>query len=125
MVDQPEGVSTYPLPPKKYYTVFTDENKSNGRIPKPPKPPEGEYSVFGVFSRIDDPMILPLESQNIKKLYGSDDETSRVEEMKKITKSILITYLDLLHILSNNITSPDRLSRIEHIKVINRCQPEP
>ena len=120
MAEQAEGVSTYPLPPMKYYKIYTDDNVSTGHVPAPPRLPTGEYFVFGCPYHIHDPLIRQLEEQNIPRLYKTGDEASRIEEMKKLNTSILITFLDLLHILSNSPTSPDRLARVEHLKV-NKC----
>lgn len=117
MAEQPEGVSTYPLPPMKYYKMFSDENLSRGHVPEPPRPPTGEYFVYGNRFHVDDPLIRQLEEQGITRLYKVGDETCRLEEMKKINKSLLLTFLDLLHILSTDPTSPERLARIEHLKV--------
>ena len=117
MAEQSEGVSTYPLPPMKYYKIFSDENFARGHVPQPPRPPTGEYFVFGCPYRVDDPLIRNLEEQGIKRLYKVGDETCRLEEMKKINKSLLLTFLDLIHILSTNPTSPERIARIEHLKV--------
>ncbi|KAI6652571.1 Mediator of RNA polymerase II transcription subunit 7-like [Oopsacas minuta] len=118
MAEKSEGVSTYPLPPMKYYKIFTDENIARGHVPEAPPLPTGEYLVFGLPYHVNDPLIRPLEDQNITRLYKIGDETTRVEEMKKLNKSILLTFLDLLHILSNNPTSPDRIARIEHLQLL-------
>ena len=33
-----QGVSAFPLPPSKYFNMYTDENVKRGRVPLPPPP---------------------------------------------------------------------------------------
>ena len=40
-------VSSLPLPPMQYVSLFSDENVKRGRIPKPPPPITDSYSMFG------------------------------------------------------------------------------
>ena len=56
-------VSSLPLPPMQYVTLFSDENVKRGRTPKPPPPISDSYSMFGSQFNTDDAVIRPLESQ--------------------------------------------------------------
>ena len=47
MADEEEVVSTFPNPPKVFYTAYTDENVKAGRVPAPPLPVKGTYFMFG------------------------------------------------------------------------------
>lgn len=60
-----EQVSSLPLPPVQYITLFSDENIRRGRVPKPPPLIQDSYSMFGRTFNADDPIIRPLESQVI------------------------------------------------------------
>ena len=62
-------VSSLPLPPMQYVSLFSDENVKRGRIPKPPPPITDSYSMFGSQFHTDDVVIRPLESQVILFIY--------------------------------------------------------
>jgi len=56
-------VSSFPLPPMQYVTLFSEENLKRGRTPRPPPPITDAYSMFGSPYHTDDAVIRPLESQ--------------------------------------------------------------
>ena len=58
-----EQVSSLPLPPVQYITLFSDENIRRGKAPKPPPQIQDNYSMFGRAFSADDTIIRPLESQ--------------------------------------------------------------
>lgn len=67
MATTPEGnqvqVSSLPLPPVQYISLYTDENVKRGRVPKPPPPIHDTYKMFGNTYSSDDAIIRPLETQ--------------------------------------------------------------
>lgn len=67
MANDSQQVSSLPMPPKQYVTLYTDENIRLGRAPQPPPPIQDAYSMFGVTFHVDDLIIRPLENQNIKR----------------------------------------------------------
>jgi len=101
-------VSSLPLPPLQYVNLYTDENIQKGRAPSPPKPNVDSYTMFGSQYHADDPIIRPLESQNIRRLYPQNYDHKR--ELKKLNHSILVNFLDMLDIL---IRCPDTNKREE------------
>jgi mediator of RNA polymerase II transcription subunit 7 len=90
--------------------LYTDENIKRGWAPKPPPPVKDVYSMFGVTFRADDPIIRPLESQSLLRLYPQNYDHKR--ELKKLNYSILVNFLDLLDVL---IRAPDSARRTEKI----------
>lgn len=56
-------VSSLPLPPMQYFSLYTDENVRLKRVPRPPPPIYDTYSMFGNTFNADDTIIRPLESQ--------------------------------------------------------------
>ncbi|KAF2349722.1 Mediator complex subunit Med7 [Trinorchestia longiramus] len=108
--------STFPLPPTQYINLYTDENVRKGRAPRPPIPPTTEYSMFGVPFNADDPIIRPLESQAIRRLYPQSYDQRR--ELKKLNHSILVNFMDLLDILIKCPDSSKRTDKIEDLKLL-------
>lgn len=106
--------SSLPPPPVQYYSAFGDEARSRGSVaPKPPPPPAATdtYSMFGSTFCHTDPIVQPLESQGIRRLYSLNFDHRR--ELKKLNHSVLANFLDLLEIL---IRCPDSASRIEKLE---------
>lgn len=101
-------VSSLPLPPMQYVNLFSDENVQKGKTPPPPKPITDSYTMFGAPFHADDPIIRPLESQGIRRLYPQNYDHKR--ELKKLNHSVLVNFLDMLDIL---IRCPDTSKREE------------
>jgi len=89
-------VSQYPLPPKKLY-------KDGALQSEPPKPPaEGDtYAMFGT-SYSTEEKLPSLEEAGRKVLY--DAGKKRTEELKRLNKLLLQTFLSLVQTLC---TEPD------------------
>ncbi|XP_065225202.1 mediator of RNA polymerase II transcription subunit 7-like [Planococcus citri] len=111
-----EQVSSLPLPPVQYITLFSDENIRRGRAPKPPPLIQDTYSMFGRTFNADDPIIRPLESQGIKRLYPQHFDRRR--ELKKLNHSLLVNFLDLLDILVYAPESPRRTEKVDDISIL-------
>lgn len=136
--------SVYPLPPN-YYKYFTSENldelkkvkclsdeqekaKKLGDAPLkflvPPEVPAETYSSFGSIWQVDD-KLLSLEEAGVTQLYNDFDKSdesvqsshqSRIWELKKLLKSMLINFLELIKILSLN---PEKFpQKVEDIRII-------
>uniref|UniRef100_A0A224YV17 Mediator of RNA polymerase II transcription subunit 7 n=1 Tax=Rhipicephalus zambeziensis TaxID=60191 RepID=A0A224YV17_9ACAR len=101
-------VSSLPLPPMQYVGLYTDENVQRGRAPSPPRPLHEGYSMFGAPFHGDEPVIRPLESQGIRRLYPQNYEHKK--ELKKLNHSLLVNFLDMVDIL---IRCPDTSKRLE------------
>ncbi|KAA0185219.1 hypothetical protein HAZT_HAZT004626 [Hyalella azteca] len=111
-----EMESKFPLPPTQYINLYTDDNIRKGRVPRPPPPPPNEYSMFSVPFNADDPIIRPLESQAIRRLYPQSYDQRR--ELKKLNHSILVNFMDLLDILIKCPDSSKRTDKIEDLKLL-------
>ncbi|XP_022322438.1 mediator of RNA polymerase II transcription subunit 7-like isoform X2 [Crassostrea virginica] len=109
-----QGVSAFPLPPSKYFNMYTDENVKRGRVPLPPPPIQDTYTMFGAHFNADDAIIRPLESQGFRRLHPQNYDHKR--ELKKLNHSILVNFLDLIDIL---IKAPDSTKRTEKLEDLN------
>lgn len=98
------GVSTLPLPPNQYIMMYTDDNVKRGKAPPPPSIIRDAYSVFSVRHNPSDPIIQPLESQGIKRLYPQNVDHKK--ELKKMNHSLLANFLDLLDVMVKNPGGP-------------------
>ncbi|ODQ78926.1 hypothetical protein BABINDRAFT_162585 [Babjeviella inositovora NRRL Y-12698] len=130
--------SLYP-PPPPYYKFFTDENLEKletGAEPQgdlkflvPPSPPGGEtYRSFGNIWHFED-KIPSLSEMGMVQLYDTECDTSlpaqntdqlkstiRVTELKKLLKSLLLNFLELVGILA--VSSENFHLKIENIRTI-------
>lgn len=130
--------SVYPAPPA-YYKSFTDENlaqlkqsQQSGdeeRLVPPldvliPPEPQASYRCFGSMWNEQD-KLPSLSEVGIKQLYnnlGTNDNDiqashqDRIWELKKLLKSLLINFLQLIDIMSK---APEEfLAKVEDIRVI-------
>ncbi|PAV69168.1 hypothetical protein WR25_20594 [Diploscapter pachys] len=99
-----QAIAPYPNPPE-YAQFYTNERLAQGDVPQPP-PPFTEFRVFGEEYKLDDDVIRPLESAGIRQLYPAKYDWK--EEMKKLNRSVIAAFLDLLDIL---IRCPDHSER--------------
>ncbi|KAG5360112.1 Mediator of RNA polymerase II transcription subunit 7 [Yarrowia sp. B02] len=136
---QNEGLlSVYP-PPPWYYRYFTDENlakvkdsagSDNAELSEaplkyltPPSPPEvGAYHNFGDVWQVND-KLATLEDLGITQVYdgaairGEGQESgARVLELKKLTKSLLLAFVELTGIMG---VSPEQFpAKFENVRVL-------
>ena len=103
-------VSSLPLPPNQYVSLYTDENVRRGRAPRPPPPIHDSYMMFGNTFNTDDTIIRPLEAQGIKRLYPQHFDRRR--ELKKLNHSLLVNFLDLIDLLVRSPDSPRRAEKV-------------
>ncbi|CUS24999.1 LAQU0S23e00760g1_1 [Lachancea quebecensis] len=133
-----EIAALYP-PPPPYIKYFTDENlakleahRKSGDASEvgggeleflvpPPVPAEGHYRAFGSVWHVKDE-LPDLSSMGMTQLYqGSADGTassyqSKIQELHKLLRSLLLNFLELTGILSIN---PERFAeKVEHIQTI-------
>ncbi|CAJ0565403.1 unnamed protein product, partial [Mesorhabditis spiculigera] len=113
----PQTVSPFPAPPE-YAKGYTNERIELGSAAAPP-PVQSEFTVFGELYKLDDDIIRPLSAQDppITQLYPSSKVEWKIE-MKKLLKSAVAAFLDLLEILIRNPNHKDRLDKFEDIKTI-------
>ncbi|KAK2188438.1 hypothetical protein NP493_132g05021 [Ridgeia piscesae] len=116
MAEGQQGVSSMPLPPMQYVSLYTDENIRRGRAPKPPPPIKDNYNMFGVTFHADDQIVRPLEDQGLRRLYPHNYDHRR--ELKKLNHSIVINFLDLLDILIKLPDSPKRTEKMDDLTLL-------
>ncbi|XP_033217794.1 mediator of RNA polymerase II transcription subunit 7 [Belonocnema kinseyi] len=109
-------VSSLPLPPNQYVSLYTDENVRRGRAPRPPPPINDTYMMFGNTFNTDDTIIRPLEAQGIKRLYPHNFDRRR--ELKKLNHSLLVNFLDLIDLLVRSPDSPRRAEKVEDLSLL-------
>ena len=115
-MNEPQGVSSLPLPPKQYIKNYTDERVRTNTAPRPPPPIEDAYDMFGATFLPNDDIIRPLESQGLKRLHPQRFDHKK--ELKKINHSILVNFLDLLDSLIVCPNSPRREEKLEDINLL-------
>ncbi len=112
-----EQVSSFPLPPAQYWEQYSDEKVSNGEAPPPPPPIDGHYRMFGESQqsreREGEPLLPGLESLGLQKLYRSSGDAR--QELKRLTRSLVAAFLDLLEILVRCPDSPERGKKVRKI----------
>eukprot|EP01103_Thecamoeba_quadrilineata_P015191 TRINITY_DN4719_c0_g1_i1.p1 TRINITY_DN4719_c0_g1~~TRINITY_DN4719_c0_g1_i1.p1 ORF type:complete len:219 (-),score=40.31 TRINITY_DN4719_c0_g1_i1:8-664(-) len=92
-----EVVCPFPPPPPFYHLYKTD--KPHDHLPPPP-PIEGTYQMFGQFYSTSD--VMPtLKEQGACQLF-SETNLNPILELKKLNRTLLITFLKLLEVLINN-----------------------
>ncbi|KAG2232545.1 hypothetical protein INT48_000925 [Thamnidium elegans] len=137
MDDQQSARSAWPDPPA-YYKRYTQDNvdllkvaKTTGVFPEmaistpsvpefqlqdlePPSPPTDEYTVFDQKWQIDD-HLPTLDELGVKQLFP-ETPIDRVQELKRLNRSLIVQFLDLLDVLVNN---PEEFGNsIENISTI-------
>ncbi|CAI9732049.1 mediator of RNA polymerase II transcription subunit 7-like [Octopus vulgaris] len=115
-MSEQQGVSSFPLPPMQYISLYTDDHIKRGRVPQPPPPIQDSYMMFGVPFNADDAIIRPLETQGFRRLYPQNYDHKR--ELKKLNHSILINFLDLLDILIRAPDSPKRTEKLDDMNLL-------
>ena len=111
----------FPAPPR-YFLQFADETVSV----RPPNPPPGPYVMFGdtypppgvdevrPLSDSEFPLLCP-ELASLEK-DGTSTEVDAVSELKNMTHSIVLSYIQLLDVLANNPANAN-----EKIEDLNVC----
>ncbi|KAI8069311.1 mediator complex, subunit Med7 [Gongronella butleri] len=80
----------------------------------PPEPPTDAYAVFDQQWQVRD-RLPTLKEQNIKQLFA-DGEIDRVAELKRLNRTLIVQFLDLLDVL---VKQPEEFGkRIENISTI-------
>ncbi|KAI8099618.1 mediator complex, subunit Med7 [Halteromyces radiatus] len=81
---------------------------------EPPEVPTDDYVVFDQHWKVQD-RLPTLQEQNIKQLFPKD-KIDRVAELKRLNRTLLVQFLDLLETLAKN---PDEYGKqIENISII-------
>ncbi|KAK0420512.1 hypothetical protein QR680_014731 [Steinernema hermaphroditum] len=112
--NKPEETSPFPKPPE-YARHYTAEAIKCGRVPAPPPVPI-EYEVFGERYNLEEELVVPLKALGIQ-AYSTIGLSWR-DEFKKMNASVVINFLDLLQILINSPDSPERVQKIEAIRLL-------
>ncbi|KAI8368592.1 mediator complex, subunit Med7 [Choanephora cucurbitarum] len=128
MEEQQSARSAWPDPPT-YYKRYTTENlellkqaqktddyESTLDFPlkqlEPPLPPTDDYSVFDQKWQIQD-RLPTLEELQVKQLYPENQDIDRVKELKKLNRSLITQFLQLLDVL---VEKPEEFGKhIENI----------
>ncbi|KAI8973350.1 mediator complex, subunit Med7 [Mycotypha africana] len=140
MSDQQLIRSAWPDPPN-YYKRYTNENlkllkqaKKTGHFPEdplppphpslsefpikslePPLPPTDEYTVFDQKWQIEN-KLPTLDELGVNQLYSKEESIDRVQELKKLNRSLIVQFLELLDVLVKN---PEEFGKhIENISTI-------
>lgn len=97
----------FPAPPR-YFLQFVDE----GASVRPPNPPPGSYVMFGdtypppgvdeVRPLSDSGQTLLCPALATLEKEGTSTEVDAVSELKNMTHSIVLSYIQLLDVLANN-----------------------
>ncbi|XP_041473735.1 mediator of RNA polymerase II transcription subunit 7-A-like [Lytechinus variegatus] len=115
-MNEPQGVSSLPLPPMMYIANYTDERVLNKTTPKPPLPVQEAYGMFGATFVSNDDIIRPLESQGLKRLHPQRFDHKK--ELKKINHSILVNFLDLIDTLIVCPNGPRREEKLDDMNLL-------
>ncbi|CAC42382.1 Mediator of RNA polymerase II transcription subunit 7 [Caenorhabditis elegans] len=101
-----QTVSPFPNPPE-YASAYTSDRINNGSAPPPPHPLT-EFKVYGEEYRLEDDVIAPLKNAGVAELYKNKNNWKT--EMKKLNRSAIVAFFDLVEIL---IRAPDHPMREE------------
>ncbi|KAI8339502.1 mediator of RNA polymerase II transcription subunit 7 [Chlamydoabsidia padenii] len=84
------------------------------RLLEPPAPPTDMYVVFDQSWQVHD-HLPSLQEQNVKQLFPTD-KIDRVNELKRLNRTLLVKFLGLLETLSNK---PEEFGKLtEDIRII-------
>lgn len=114
MTEESSLSSAFPPPPKQF-ELFTAENieafkrdpesvpEHVARAMQPPDRPTQPYTIFGETWQLEDRMQT-LEEAGVQRLYPLDYDL--VPELKKLARSLLLNFLELVTIMS---TTPEQV----------------
>ena len=94
-VQTAQVVNPFP-PPPEFARVFTPENIAKNEVPKPPARPH-KFMVFGEEVDLDGKLMPSLPELGIHQFYSSS--LNWKAELKKLNRSAVAAFLDLLEIL--------------------------
>ncbi|KAI6189903.1 Mediator of RNA polymerase II transcription subunit 7 [Aphelenchoides bicaudatus] len=109
-----QNVSPFPQPPE-YALNYTTDNIKNQRTLKPPPVPK-KFSVFGEEIDMEGKMMQSLPEIGLQQLYSSNANWK--SELKKLNKSVVAAFLDLLEVLIKCPDNPERREKIETIRML-------
>uniref|UniRef100_A0AAF5DF56 C2H2-type domain-containing protein n=1 Tax=Strongyloides stercoralis TaxID=6248 RepID=A0AAF5DF56_STRER len=108
------NISPFPFPPE-FAHEYTTENIKLGRFRYPPPIPR-KYKLFGVEYDRDNDKEPSLVDLKIPQLYNSKEDIKK--ELKKLNMSMVAAYLDLLDVLIRCPSDPERIQRIEQLRLL-------
>ncbi|VDM97751.1 unnamed protein product [Thelazia callipaeda] len=114
MAAHPVAVSPFPSPPE-YARQYTDANVAKKNV-LPPPPVPNEFTVFGEEYNFAEEMIRSLQSQKMQQLFSSNGDWR--SELKKLNRSTIAAFLDLLDILIRCPSHPERLEKINNLRLL-------
>lgn len=103
-----QTVSPFPNPPE-YASAYTPDRIDNGSAPPPPHA-FTEFRVFGEEYRLESEVIAPLKNAGVREIYENKKDWKA--EMKKLNRSAVCAFFDIIEIL---IRAPDHPVRVEKI----------
>ncbi|KAI6213563.1 Mediator of RNA polymerase II transcription subunit 7 [Aphelenchoides besseyi] len=107
-------VSPFPDPPE-FAVLYTDDNIAKNEIPKPPPIPK-KFTVFGEEIDLEGRIVQPLSEVGIQQYYSSS--TNWKAELKKLNRSVVAAFLDLLEILIKSPDHPERMEKFDTIRIL-------
>lgn len=133
---QNDGLSSVYPPPPWYYRYFSEENSATVKESEkpeelegplqyltPPAPPTtGAYHNFGDVWQVND-KLATLEDLGITQVYDAaairgegQQSGARVLELKKLTKSLLLAFVELTGIMG---VAPEEFpTKFEHVRIL-------
>ncbi|CCG81734.1 Mediator of RNA polymerase II transcription subunit 7 [Taphrina deformans PYCC 5710] len=124
-MSEESGLSSAFPPPPKEFELFTNANLEAyrqdpasvgdlvARAMQPPDTPTKAYSVFGATWQIED-KLPTLQDSGLEQLYP--DGYDLVLELKKLSRSLMLNYLELITIMS---IAPEQFpGKVEHLRLI-------
>lgn len=108
------AVSPFPQPPE-YAKQYTDENIAK-KLVLPPPPVPTEFTVFGEEYNLEEEMIRSLQAQKMQQLFSSSGDWR--SELKKLNRSTVAAFLDLLDILIRCPNHPERLEKLNNLRLL-------